>query len=79
MVSLGLMCVYLGEVSVNLYMVLNDDFLSCILKYFPNEIALSFDVVSIILSVCVIFLCVWLGGGGVRFGILVFGLYAVCL
>ena len=55
---------YLGEVSVNLYMVLNDDFLSCILKYFPNEIALSFDVVSIILSVCVIFLCVWLGGGG---------------
>ena len=34
-------------------MVLNDDFVSCILEDFTNEMALSFDVISIFLSVYV--------------------------
>ena len=46
--------------------VLDDDFLYCVMGYFPNDVALSFDVVYIIFSVCVIFFCV-LGGGSVWF------------
>ena len=63
---------YLGEVSVNFDMVLNDDFVSCILEDFPNEMELVSDVVSIVLSVCFIFLCCCGGWGG---SVWVFGIF----
>ena len=50
----------------------------CFLRDFPNDVALKFDIVSIVLSVCVIYFCV-LGGRVLVFGFGFFGLYATCL
>ena len=41
-----------------------DDIVSCIMVYIFNDTALSYDVVSIVLSVCVICFCV---GGWFQF------------
>ena len=72
-VSVDLVCVYVGEVSVNFDVVLDDEFVSFFLGYFPNGAALKFDVVSVDFSVCFLCFCVLgEGGGGV-------GLYSTCL
>ena len=61
MVSLELFCVYCGEVSIYFDMVLDCHFVSCVMGDFSNYASLSFDVVPIVLSICVICICV-LGG-----------------
>ena len=43
--SLVLVWVYVREVSTNIDMVLDDNFVSCIQEDFTNDAALSFDVV----------------------------------
>ena len=76
-VSLGLMCVSIGEVSVKNDIMLDDDFVSCDLEYFTNDAELSFEFMSIILFVCVICFCVLGGWGGVGLGFGFIGLYDV--
>ena len=48
---LVLVCVLVGEVIVHFDTVLYDYFVSCILGYFPNDMALKFYDVTIVLCV----------------------------
>ena len=53
-------------------MVLDVEFVSCVLEDFPNDVVLSFGLASIF---CMYVSYLFWGGGGLGLGFRVFGLY----